>query len=335
MTKKTLSLSLSKLSFETSEARTNWMPFKGTCMFIDKPSDYTPSGGDKPVLFPRQDIEKALSSFENMGVNCRYSEWDSGQLFEGHDSQFKIGIVKTAEIIGNEVVISGGLWSYDFAELCDKVKSAKESLGWSIEPLMYLEDKGDYYESSETEFRGVALMWADKAAFASTYMFAQQRKNSEKDGLLSMDKEELQVMFAEFSAGINKAINDNIEGVKLEFSAQIAEVSKVTTEGFAKIDAEKAEEKAQLALEAEEKAKADLEAKAIKDAEDAEKAKLTLEAQQAEEAAKVQRQTMMFGGTHVAKFEGDTDAAKEIMANASLTPQEQFRKLIDLKLAAK
>lgn len=330
MTKKTLSLSLSKLSFETSEARTNWMPFKGTCMFVDRPSDYTPSGGDKPVLFPRADIVKALSSFENMGVNCRYSEWDSGQLFEGHDSQFKIGIVKTAEIVGNEVVISGGLWSYDFAELCDKVKSAKESLGWSIEPLMYLEDKGDYYESSETEFRGVALMWADKAAFASTYMFAQQRKNSEKDGLLSMNKEELQAILAEFSAGINKAINDNIEGVKLEFSAQIEGVSKVVTDFQESLAAEKA----QLALAAEQKAKADLEAKALKDAEDAEKAKLALEAQQAEEAAKAQRQTMMFGGTHVAKFEGDTDAAKEVMANASLTPQEQFRKLIDLKLAA-
>lgn len=320
MTKKTLSLSISKLSFETSEARTNWMPFKGTCMFIDKPSDHTPSGGDKPVLFPRQDIEKALPSFENMGVNCRYSDWDSGQLFEGHDSQFKIGIIKTAEIVGNEVVISGGLWSYDFYELCDKVKSAKESLGWSIEPLMYLEDKGDYYEASETEFLGVALMWSDKAAFASTYMFAQQRKNSEKDGLLSMNKEELQALLLEFSTGINKAISDNIEGVKLEFSAQIEGVTKTVTDFQASLVAEKEA----LALAAEQ----------AKIADEAEKAKLALQAQQTEEAAKVQRQTMMFGGTHVAKFEGDTDAAKEIMANTSLSPQEQFRKLIDLKLAA-
>lgn len=287
-------------------------------MFVDKPSDYVPSGGDKPVLFPRADIEKALTTFVDMGVNCRYSEWDSGELFEGHDSQFKIGIVKTAEIHGDEVIITGGLWSYDFADLCDKVRSAKESLGWSIEPLMYLEDKGDYYEASETEFVGVALMWADKAAFADTYMFAQ-RKNNEKDGLLSMNKEELQAMLVEFSAGINKAINDNIEGVKAEFSAQISEVSKVFTDFQAGLEAANAE----FALQAEEKAKA-LEAEA------AEKARLALEA---EEAAKVQRQTLMFG-THVAKFEGDTDAQKAVLANDKLSPAEQFRALIDLKLQA-
>jgi len=328
MKKQILSLSISKLSFEASADRTNWMTFKGTCMFIDKQSDYIPSGGDKPVLFPRADIEKALPSFIDMGVNCCFSDWDTGQLFEGHDSQFKIGVVKTAVIQGNEVIITGGLWSYDFAELCDKIKSAKESLGWSIEPLMYLEDKGDYYEASETEFRGVALMWADKAAFASTYMFAQ-RKNNGKGGILSMDKTELQAMLTEFSAGINKAINDNIEGVKLEFSAQIEGVSKVVNDFQASLVAEKAEEKAQLALAAEEasaKAKLDLEAKAVLDAEVAEKAKLALE-------ATAQRQTMMFG-TPIAKFEGDNDASKAIMANAQLSPQEQFRALIDLKLAA-
>ena len=320
MTKKPLSLSISKLSFEASEDRTNWMTFKGTCMFVDKPSDYTPSGGDKPVLFPRADIEKALPSFVDMGVNCRYSYWDSSEIFEGHNSQFKVGIVKTAEIHGDEVIITGGLWSYDFAELCDKVRSAKESLGWSIEPLMYLEDKGDYYEASETEFLGVALMWSDKAAFADTYMFAQ-RKNNKKDGLLSMNKEELQAILAEFSAGINKAINDNIEGVKAEFSAQIEGVSKVVTDFQADLVAKEEAMKAELALAAEE-------ARVKAEEEAAEKARLALET---EEQAKVQRQTLMFG-EHAKKFEGDNEAQKAVLANEKLSPAEQFRALIDLKL---
>ena len=321
MDKQKLSLSISKLSFEGTP-RTNWMPFKGTCAFVDRPSDMTPCGGSKPVLFPRLEMEKALTNFADMGVNCRHD-------FSGHNSEFKIGIVKTAELQGDEVVITGGLWSLDFAELCDDVKEFKGDLGWSIEPLAYLENKGQYDEATEVEIVGVALMLSDRAAFAKTRL-AAQRKNNEKDGLLSMNKEELQAMLIEFSLGINKAINDNIEGVKLEFSAQIEGVSKVVTDFQESLAAEKA----QLALAAEEKAKLDLEAKAVIDAEIAEKAKLALEAKQAEEAAKVQRQTMMFGGTHVAKFEGDTDAAKAVMANASLSPQEQFRALIDLKLAA-
>jgi hypothetical protein len=253
-----------------------------------------------------------------MGVNCRYSYWDSGELFEGHDSQFKIGVVKTAEIVGNEVVITGGLWSFDFAELCDKVKSAKDSLGWSIEPLMYLEDKGDYYEASETEFRGVALMWADKAAFADTYMFAQ-RKNNGKGGI-PMEKQELQELLAVFATNIAKTNNDAIDALKLEFAEKVEAVSKGVTEGFAKIEAEKAAQ----ALAAEE---------AQKKAEEDAKVAADLEAKTKAEALEAQRKTLQFG-VQVKKFEGDTDAQKAVMADSNLSPAEQFRKLIDLKLEA-
>jgi hypothetical protein len=329
------------MSFEASEDRRNWMTFKGTCMFVDRISNYTPSGGDKPVLFPRADIEKALPSFVNMGVNCQYSDWDTEQLFEGHNSQFKIGTVTSATIQGDEVIITGGLWSWDFADLCDKIKSAKESLGWSIEPLMYLEDKGDYYVASETEFVGVALLWSDKAAFSDTYMFAQKLNK----GGNTMNEEKLQAMLAGFMTGVNKAISDNIEGVKAEFSAQINEVAKGVTEGFAKIDAEKAA----LALQAEkdaEKAKLELEAKAAKDAADAKaalelaEAKKLKDAEDAKVAAELAakestaRQTMQFG-VRVGKFEGDDEAQKAIVADKTLSPGEQFRKLIELRLQSK
>lgn len=329
--KKTLSLSLSKMSFESSEDRTNWMTFKGVCAFVDRPSDHIPSGGiDKPTLFPREETMTALPTFVDMGVNCRYSSWDTYDLFEGHNSQFKVGVVKTADIIGDEVVITGGLWSYDFWDLCDKVKSAKESLGWSIEVLMILTDKGDYYEATEIEFLGVALMWADKTAFKQTCMLA---RNKENKGGIPMEKQELQDLLAVFATNIAKNANDAMEALKLEFTAKVDEVSKGVYEGFAKIEAEKAE----LALaaeaakaEAEEKARLALEAKEALEAEAAEKARLALEA---EESAKVQRQTLMFG-SHVKKFEGNDEAEKAIIADATLSPGEQFRKIIELKLAA-
>jgi hypothetical protein len=320
MEKQKLSLSISKLSFEGTP-RTNWMPFKGTCAFVDRPSDATPCGGNKPVLFPREEMEKALTNFADMGVNCR-------QDFSGHDPGFKIGIVKTAELQGDEVVITGGLWSLDFAELCNDAKSMKDSMGWSIEPLAYLEDKGTHDEATEVEIVGVALMLSDKAAFAKTRLAAQ--KKQEKEGV-HMDEQKLTLLLAGLQDVITKAINDNIEGVKMEFAAQIAEVSKVTSEGFTKIEAEKEAEKAALALAAEEaQKKAEEDAKVAMElaAAEAEKTKLALEA---EEAAKAQRQTLMFG-THVAKFEGENDAQKAIMENATLSPQEQFRALINLKL---
>jgi len=331
--KKTLSLSMAMPEFDKSANRTNWMTFRGTCAFVDQPSDGIPSGGvDKPVLFPKADMELALPTFVNMGVNCSYCDFCADEMFEGHDSTNKVGVVNTATIVANEVVIAGGLWSYDFEELCGKVQSAKSSLGWSIEVLMVLADKGDYYEATEIEFLGVALMFSDKAAFKKTYLAAQRKK-----GDIIMDEKQLQVLLAGFAAGITKSMNDSIEGVKAEFSVQLDQV----TAGFTEMKAEKVAEKAELALAAEvaqaaqvaaDKVALDLaEATTAADAETARLAGVAAEKVKTDLAA--QRQTMQFGN-RVSKFEGDTDAQKAIISNEKLTVPEQFRKLIELKMSA-
>ncbi len=188
MKRKTM-LELHDLMFAASPERLNWLPFTGTCLFADQPSDGIPSGGvDKPVRFPSAELDKALDSMVDMGVDCEWPEefWDGPEeAFSGHDDRFKIGVVKTSVRKDNEMVISGGLWSNDFSDICDMYRNAKASLGFSVEVYFNLVDQGEYYDAVDIEFTGVAILFSDLAAFKDTYIAAKRGGDKE------MTKEEM------------------------------------------------------------------------------------------------------------------------------------------------
>jgi Membrane protein involved in colicin uptake len=332
MNKKCLSFGITHVKFE-GDSRLNWLPFKGTCLFTDTPSDGIPSGGlDKPVAFPQEEVQKALSTMTSMGINCRFPDdfWDGpAEVFSGHDSRFKIGVVETPVLNGNEMVISGGLWDNDFPDVCYVYRNAKESLGFSVEVYFDPVDMGEYYNAVNVEFTGVAVLFADLAAFKKTYIAAQEKHK----GGMKMNEELLKKMLGEFTASISKTISDNIEGVKAEFAQQIetlsSEVSKVNAElAAAKAEKEAGEQAAKEAAElaakkaAEEAAAAEAEAKA----------KAELEAKQKEEAKKleVQRKSMAFGRIQK-RFAGDNDKQKAILSDATLSPSEKFQDLLQLR----
>ena len=206
MKRKTM-LELHDLMFSASPERLNWLPFTGTCLFADQPSDGIPSGGvDKPVRFPSAELDKALDSMVDMGVDC---EWPDDFLdgpeeaFSGHDDRFKIDVVKTSVLEGNEMVISGGLWSNDFSDICDMYRNAKAALGFSVEVYFNLVDQGEYYDAVDIEFTGVAILFSDLAAFKDTYIAAKRGGDKE------MTKEEMkELLDANF-----KAQQESIEGL--------------------------------------------------------------------------------------------------------------------------
>ena len=322
MEKKTLSLQVQNLKFELSEEKPNWFPFTGTCLFVDEPSSGIPSGGseDKPVLFPKDEVEKSLTTFENMGVDCVWPEYGCPEYaLTGHDTRNKIGVISSAEIVGNEVVIKGGLWEWDFEDVCDMVKLAKSSLGWSVEVRMYIEDSGDYYTATDLEFSGVALLYASAASFDKTYL-AAKRKDVDK-----MSKEEMQAL-----------LNEMLEKFDEKFSKVSEKVEKISEEFSAEKEA-KAKEKADLELAAKEAE----DARIIKETKEAEeKAALELAAKEKADAdakakeAEPKRKTIEFG-TVVNKFKDASDEAKAIIENDKLNGSQKFKELINLRLQAK
>ena len=323
MKRKTM-LELHDLMFSASPERLNWLPFTGTCLFADQPSDGIPSGGvDKPVRFPSAELDKALDSMVDMGVDCEWPDEDDGddydefgrktscgpeEAFSGHDDRFKIGVVKTSVLEGNEMVISGGLWSNDFSDICDMYRNAKASLGFSVEVYFNLVDQGEYYDAVDIEFTGVAILFSDLAAFKDTYIAAKRGGDKE------MTKEEMkELLDANF-----KAQQEAIEGL----TKQLENVAL----GFAEDRAarKEAEEKAQAELAAAEEA-AKLEEQ--KKADEAAKAAAELAAKQQETEA--QRKSLE-AGAFASRF--GTDEANAIVNNANLTPSQKFQALIKDKI---
>ena len=323
MKRKTM-LELHDLMFAASPERLNWLPFTGTCLFADQPSDGIPSGGvDKPVRFPSAELDKALDSMVDMGVDCEWPDEDDGddhdefgrktscgpeEAFSGHDDRFKIGVVKTSVRKDNEMVISGGLWSNDFSDICDMYRNAKASLGFSVEVYFNLVDQGEYYDAVDIEFTGVAILFSDLAAFKDTYIAAKRGGDKE------MTKEEMkELLDANF-----KAQQEAIEGL----TKQLENVAL----GFAEDRAarKEAEEKAQAELAAAAEA-AKLEEQ--KKADEAAKAAAELAAKQQETEA--QRKSLE-AGAFASRF--GTDEANAIVNNANLTPSQKFQALIKDKI---
>ena len=323
MKRKTM-LELHDLMFAASPERLNWLPFTGTCLFADQPSDGIPSGGvDKPVRFPSAELDKALDSMVDMGVDCEWPDEDGGddhdefgrktscgpeEAFSGHDDRFKIGVVKTSVLKGNEMVISGGLWSNDFSDICDMYRNAKASLGFSVEVYFNLVDQGEYYDAVDIEFTGVAILFSDLAAFKDTYIAAKRGGDKE------MTKEEMkELLDANF-----KAQQEAIEGL----TKQLENVAL----GFAEDRAarKEAEEKAQAELAAAAEA-AKLEEQ--KKADEAAKAAAELAAKQQETEA--QRKSLE-AGAFASRF--GTNEANAIVNNANLTPSQKFQALIKDKI---
>lgn len=311
MKRKTM-FELHNLMFAANQERLNWLPFTGTCLFTDQPSDGIPSGGlDKPVRFPAAEVDKALASMVDMGVDCEWPDdfWDGAEeAFSGHDDRFKIGVVKTSIRKDNEMVISGGLWNNDFGDICSMYRSAKASLGFSVEVYFNIIDQGDYYDATDIEFTGVAILFSDLAAFKDTYIAA--KRGGDKD----MTKEEIKELLDASFASQNKSIEDltkQLESVVIAF----AEDRAIRKES---------EEKAQAELAAQKEA-AELAEKERMEAE--EKTKAELAAKEAETEAK---RKSLEGGAFQSRF--GTDDAKVILSNPNLSASQKFQALIKDKI---
>lgn len=228
-----IQLKFNEFKFEEANEHINKMPFSGVCMFTEKPSDGTPSGSDKPVLFTREATEKALESFVGMGVNCEYSYWDTPDMaLTGHDLRFKIGVVDEAFInTDGNVEIKGHLWKKDFYDVCFMIKNAKDSLGFSIEvSIQSMEDVGENYQVNDFVFTGVAILYKNLAAFKGTELAAQRKKEDDN----KMNNEQ----FTQFMA-VMQGLNNKIEDLGAKVNA-LAEKEPVKVDFKEVVDAIKA-----------------------------------------------------------------------------------------------
>lgn len=180
------------------ENHPNRAPFSGVLTRIDQDSDLPPGGsGGKKTYIPREVAEAALDSLANMAVDC-----DPKGSFDKHDPKFKIGVITSAEIVGNAIEIAGFFYANDFPDLWAKIQREKHLLGFSYEcKVRILDQDADVWVFDRCVFTGAALLYKDLAAYMDTSLAAKGH------GALKMTADELK----EILAGALKPLEERIE----------------------------------------------------------------------------------------------------------------------------
>lgn len=179
----------------------NRMPFSGVLTFVDTPSDLPVGGADgKRVILPRAVASDILPSLLGMAI-------DFTPNLDGHDVTRKIGLITSADVVGDEIQIGGFFYASDFPQVCARIKNEKEALGFSYEIKAQTQEIGDLLQIVSGVFTGAAVLRKDKAAYQSTSLAANAA------GEFNMTPEELKKLLGEAIAplttqldGLNKDV---------------------------------------------------------------------------------------------------------------------------------
>lgn len=187
----------------------NKMPFSGVLTKLDEPSDEPPGGANgKRIIVTATAARAALGSLLGMAVDFTSS-------FDGHDPQAKIGIITSADIVGNELVISGFVYAADFPDTANLIKALKDVLGFSFEAQrLRVEDmKAEILTITELTFTGAAILLKDKAAYQTTSLAASAAEE------INMTAEELKALLGPILSEAIKPLSDRLAQVEKDGKA--------------------------------------------------------------------------------------------------------------------
>lgn len=211
-----LTIECMSLNIQDDDDHPNKMPFTGVLTKLDEPSDYAPGGSNgKRIIVTSAAARVALGSLLGMAVDFTPS-------FDGHDAQSKIGLITSADIVGNEVVIGGFVYAADFPDTAELIQALKDVLGFSFEAqrLRVLDMSADILTITELTFTGAAILRKDKAAYTTTSLAASAANED-----INMTPEELKALLGPMLAEAVKPLADRL--------TLIEDGSKVLTEQLA------------------------------------------------------------------------------------------------------
>jgi hypothetical protein len=184
-TLKSISLTAMALNIANNDDHPNKMPFSGILTRLDEPSDAAPGGSyGRKIIVTSEAAERALSSLLGMAVDFTPS-------FDGHDAQTKIGIITSANVVGNAIEVEGFIYAADFPETAELIKELKDVLGFSFEAqrLTILDPGADMLTITDLAFTGAAILRKDKAAYTTTSLAAKA-----DNGDIDMTSEEMKAL---------------------------------------------------------------------------------------------------------------------------------------------
>lgn len=112
-----MSIELESMGLEMPEVKghPNRVAFRGVLTVVDIPSDRAPSGSQgKRVVLTRRAAEAAIASLIGMAV-------DYAPSLDRHDARRKVGVITGADVMGNNLEVSGYLYAKDFPEIVEEI----------------------------------------------------------------------------------------------------------------------------------------------------------------------------------------------------------------------
>ncbi|HTS37805.1 MAG TPA: hypothetical protein VMH04_19175 [Candidatus Solibacter sp.] len=113
-----MTIALESMALEMPEVKRhpNRAAFRGVLTMVDVPSKRAPSGSNgRRVVLTRAAAEAALPSLLGMAL-------DYAPSFDRHDVQRKVGVITSAEIVGNNLEVGGYLYAKDFPEVVREIE---------------------------------------------------------------------------------------------------------------------------------------------------------------------------------------------------------------------
>lgn len=205
---------------------------------VDVPSDGIPEGAWNRVVFPAEEMEKALPLLIGMPVNAEFnSEVRSptgSSYLSSHDTTNIIGVFTEAWISGTDVRVKGHLFSETYPQEVKIIQALARQgeLGMSIEVEVDELKEVEYQGKTVLETYGLTplgatILFKDKAAFAKTKFAAAKKGDEEMEKKL----EEIIVSLNEIKKKVEAL---EAEAVKKEDIKDFITVEAL--EGFAKAE---------------------------------------------------------------------------------------------------
>lgn len=177
------------LQMPPGDGHPNRVPFRGVLTQIDVPSTRAPQNASgHRVLIPHAVAEQALPSLLGMPVNVAPTMRD-------HDKKIDVGIITSAVIEGQDLLVEGHLFGKNFPEEVEGIQRHRDHLGMSFEADVHVEDATtDVWVFAQLIFTGAAILEKTAAAYEHTAIAAQAGEEEMMAGEVSAILDELKTL---------------------------------------------------------------------------------------------------------------------------------------------
>jgi hypothetical protein len=241
---------------KVTQAAANNLPIKGVLFRVDEPSETAPSkGSEYPLFIPRAIAEQARDAINT----AKGLPLDADNSLSRHANKEIVGVMVSAEIIGNDFVVQGHLFPWNQEEKVKAITSNQETLGMSLNAHASGQIKNvdgrEVFCLSQLDILGANILFKDRATYQKTRLIHEIAASANNDDTektmdtVSIEQQlyDLQRTLAQISESteISASSNNQIEELTALVQSQqhiIDQILQEKREQYAAIQAQSARE---------------------------------------------------------------------------------------------